>query len=404
MRNLRLAFRTLARTPFVSLVAVLSLALGLGANSAIFSLFNQILLRPLPVPDPQALVNLGAPGPKSGSNSCNQSGDCDQTFSYPMFRDLERAQTSFTGIAAHRNFGVNVAFGGQTESGRGIMVSGSYFPVLGIQPAVGRLLTPDDDRTPGAHQLVVLSHEYWRRRFQEDPGVLGQTLIVNGHGMTIVGVTSRGFEGTTLGVRPAVFVPMTMRAEMQPGPSGAGFENRRSYWAYLFARLKPGLTIDAARVALNGAYRPIVNDVEAPLQQGMSEQTMARFREKSITDGTGCPRPERRPSRSACAAADPVRGDGHGAAHRLRQHRQSAARARGRPCRGDGRAALGRRRSGAARAAAPHRIGAARPAGGRVRHRSSPSGPSTRSPRSCPARPLRWWPSASIPRCSDSPP
>jgi predicted permease len=283
MRNLRLAFRTLARTPFVSLVAVLSLALGLGANSAIFSLFNQILLRPLPVPDPQALVNLGAPGPKSGSNSCNQSGDCEQIFSYPMFRDLERAQTSFTGIAAHRNFGVNVAFGGQTESGRGIMVSGSYFPVLGIQPAVGRLFTPDDDRTPGAHQLVVLSHDYWRRRFQEDPGVVGQTLIVNGHGMTIVGVTPRGFEGTTLSIRPAVFVPISMRGVLLPSPSGPGFENRRAYWAYLFARLKPGVTIDAARVALNGAYRPIINDVEAPLQQGMSDQTLARFRQKTVT-------------------------------------------------------------------------------------------------------------------------
>ena len=149
MRNLRLAFRTLAKTPFVSLVAILSLALGLGANSAIFSLFNQILLRPLPVPEPEALVNLGAPGPKPGSTSCNQSGDCDQVFSYPMFRDLERVQASFTGIAAHRNFSANVAFGGQTESGRGVLVSGSYFPVLGIQPAAGRLFAPEDDQTPG---------------------------------------------------------------------------------------------------------------------------------------------------------------------------------------------------------------------------------------------------------------
>jgi predicted permease len=283
MRNLRLAFRTLARTPFVSLVAVLSLALGLGANSAIFSLFNQILLRPLPVPQPDALVNLGAPGPKSGSNSCNQAGDCEQIFSYPMFRDLEQLQTSFSGIAAHRNFSVNVAFGGQTESGRGMMISGSYFPVLGIQPAIGRLFTLDDDRTPGAHPLVVLSYDYWRRRFQENPAVLGQTLIVNGHGLTVIGVAPRGFEGTTLGVRPAVYVPITMRAEMQPSPTGAGFDNRRSYWIYLFARLKPGLTIDAARIALNGAYRPIINDVEAPLQQGMSEQTLGRFREKTIT-------------------------------------------------------------------------------------------------------------------------
>ena len=287
MRNLRLALRTLAKTPFVSLVAILSLALGLGANSAIFSLFNQILLRPLPVPEPEALVNLGAPGPKPGSTSCNQSGDCDQVFSYPMFRDLERVQASFTGIAAHRTFSANVAFGGQTESGRGVLVSGSYFPVLGIQPAAGRLFAPEDDQTPGGHPLVVLSHDYWRRRFQENPAVLGQTLIVNGHGMTIVGVTPRSFEGTTLGVRPAVFVPVTMRAEMQPGPQGSGFENRRGYWVYLFARLKPGVTLEAARVALNGPYRAIVNEVEAPLQKGMSDQTMARFREKALTMEAG---------------------------------------------------------------------------------------------------------------------
>jgi predicted permease len=286
MRNLRLAVRTLARAPFVSLVAILSLALGLGANSAIFSLFNQILLRPLPVRAPEALVNLGAPGPKPGSTSCNQAGDCDHVFSYPMFRDLERLQTSFTGIAAHRTFGANVASGGQTESGRGILVSGSYFPVLGLQPAVGRLFTPDDDKTPGGHEVAVLSHDYWRRRFQEDPSVLGQTLLVNGHGLTIIGVAPRGFEGTTLGVRPAVFVPLTMRTEMQVG-RGPWVDNRRAYWVYLFARRGPGVSIEGARAALNGVYRNLVNDVEAPLQAGMSDQTLARFREKTVTVAPG---------------------------------------------------------------------------------------------------------------------
>jgi len=283
MHNVRLALRTLARTPFVSLVAILSLALGIGANSAIFSLFNQMLMRPLPVPAAHELVNLGAPGPKPGSTSCNQSGDCDEIFSYAMFRDLERVQESFTGIAAHRIIGVNLAYSGQTESARGLLVSGSYFPVLGINPAVGRLFTPEDDKTPGTSFLAVLSHEYWRRRFQEDPGVVGQSLIVNGHPFTVIGVAPAGFEGTTLGVRPSVFVPLTMRGQMQPGFQGPGFENRRAYWAYLFARLKPGVTVEQARVALNGPYRAIINDVEAPLQKGMSDQTMARFTSKVVT-------------------------------------------------------------------------------------------------------------------------
>ena len=110
MRNLKLALRTLFKSPFVTIVAVVSLALGIGANTAIFSLFDQLILRSLPVQEPSRLVNLSAPGPKPGSQSCNQAGNCDVVFSYPMFRDLERVQTTFTGVAAHRIFGANLAY------------------------------------------------------------------------------------------------------------------------------------------------------------------------------------------------------------------------------------------------------------------------------------------------------
>src|SRR5437867_7235925 len=131
MPSLRFALRTLFRTPFVTMVAILSLALGIGANAAIYSVFNQMLLQPLPVAETARLVNLAAPGPQNGSNSCNQAGDCDEVFSYPMFRDLERANTALSGLAGHYLFGVNVAMAGQTPvSGQGIFVSGSYFPVL----------------------------------------------------------------------------------------------------------------------------------------------------------------------------------------------------------------------------------------------------------------------------------
>jgi predicted permease len=280
MLNLKLALRTLFKTPFVTTVAVVSLALGIGANAAIFSLFNQILLRPLPVADPHRLVNLAAPGPKPGSQSCNNAGDCEAVFSFPMFKDLERVQGVFTGIAAHRLFGANLAYRGQTLSGDGMLVSGSYFSVLGLQPALGRLLGPGDDRIVGESDVVVLGHAYWQARFAASPGVLGDTLVVNGRHMTIVGVAPRGFAGTTLGSKPQVFVPITMRGFVQPGFDG--FENRRSYWAYLFARLAPGVTVDQARAAINVPYRAIVNDVEAPLQEGMSDQTMARFRTREI--------------------------------------------------------------------------------------------------------------------------
>ena len=285
MPNLRVALRTLFKSPFITLVAILSLGLGIGANSAIFSLFDQMILRPLPVPAPEELVNLASPGPKPGSQSCGQAGSCDEIFSYPMFRDLEREQTSFTGIAAHRNFGASVGYNGTTLGGDGLMVSGSYFPVLAITPSLGRLFTPDDDKTISGHFVVVLSHDYWRSRFELNPNVLNQTLVVNGQAMTIVGVTPRGFQGTTLGEEPDIFVPITMRALMSPGFKG--FENRRQYWAYLFGRVKPGVTREQATVALNGPYKAIINDVEAPLQKGMSEQTMARFKAKEITTEPG---------------------------------------------------------------------------------------------------------------------
>ena len=150
MSNVKLAFRALLKAPFVTTVAVVSVALGFGANAAIFSLFDQLLLQPLRVRAPERLVNLGAPGPNPGSQSCGIAGECDQVFSYPMFRDLERAQQSFTGLAAHVVFSANLAPRGQAPiSARGVEVSGSYFPVLGLTPAVGRLLTPADDNAPG---------------------------------------------------------------------------------------------------------------------------------------------------------------------------------------------------------------------------------------------------------------
>jgi len=279
MLNLKFAIRTLFKAPFVTIVAIVSLALGIGANAAIFSLFNQLLLRPLPVPEAGRLVNLAAPGPKAGSTSCSQIGDCEAVFSYPMFRDLERVQTPFTAIAAHVTFGANLAARGQTQNGEGLLVSGSYFPLLGIKPAIGRLLGPDDDRALDESHVVVISYAYWQSRFALDPNVLNQPLTVNGQTMTIVGVAPRAFVSTSLGVKPEVFAPITMRGFSR---RFTAYDDRRSYWAYLFARLKPGVSIEQARAAMATPYRTILNDVEAPLQKGMSDQTLARFKTKPI--------------------------------------------------------------------------------------------------------------------------
>jgi predicted permease len=280
MLTLKLALRTLLKTPFVTLVAVLSLALGIGANAAIFSLFSQMLLRTLPVQEPQRLVNFRSPGPKPGSTSCGRAGECDAVFSYAMFRDLQKGQTVFSDIAAHVAFDANVAAGGQTSNEDGLLVSGTYFQVLGVKAALGRLFTPDDDLAVGESHVAVMSHGFWQTRFGLDPNVLNRSIVVNGQSLTIVGVAPRGFDGTTLGYTPDLFVPITLRDLVQP--PFKSFEGRRNYWAYLFARLKAGVSRGQAATAMNPIYRAILNDVEAPLQTGMSQQTLARFKGREL--------------------------------------------------------------------------------------------------------------------------
>ena len=281
MRDFRFAFRALAKSPVVSFVAILSLALGIGANTAIFSLFEQSLLRSLPVRAPQELVNLTANGPRSGTNSTNNAGNSQSIFSYPMYRDLEKVQTVFTGIAAHRSFSANLSFQGQTASGTGIFVSGSYFPILGLKPVAGRLFSLDDDKTPGGHPLVVLAHSYWTEKFNMDPLVIGKSMVINGVVMTILGVAPQGFSGTTLGTPVSVFAPMSMREALTPGFNGLA--DRHNYWAYLFARRKSGVSMQQAQAAMHGQYMGIIREVELSLQKRMSEKSRKRFLEQQLT-------------------------------------------------------------------------------------------------------------------------
>ena len=285
MIDLRLAARSLLSTPLVTAVAAVSLALGMGANAAIFSVFERVLLRPLPVQGPEELVNLRSPGPKSGAVSSTNAGDSDSVFSYPMFRDLEGAPGPLTGVAAHCAIGVNLAYEGDTRSAGGTLVSGRYFEVLGLRPALGRLIEPADDAAPAGSPVAVLSHRAWTSQFDSDPGVLNRQLIVNGQSLTIVGVAPRGFRGTTLGDDPEVFVPLAMRDTMTP--SWKVIENRRAYWAYLFGRLRPGISIEQATTELNVHYGAIMAEVEVPLQTGMTPQTLELFRTKQIELGSG---------------------------------------------------------------------------------------------------------------------
>jgi len=179
-----------------------------------------------------------------------------------------------------RFYNANLSYENQTQRGPALWVSGSYFPVLGLQPVLGRLLDSGDDRAIGQSHVVVLSHAYWRTRFQASHAVLNEALIVNGEPLTIAGVAPPGFDGTTLGSLPNIFVPITLRGFTLRKP--ANLENRRNYFVYLFARLRPGVSMEQARVGINVPYHAIINDVEVPLQKNLSEQTLAKFKSKEI--------------------------------------------------------------------------------------------------------------------------
>ena len=281
--DLRVALRGLRRAPGLVVTAVLSLALGIGANAAIFSLFDQLLVRPLPVPHPEQLVKLVAPGPRSGGSACGEIGECKETFSYPMFRDLERGRTGVI-VAGHTLVSASVTYGDRTVPGRGALVSGNYFRALGLQPALGRLLQPSDDETLGGHSVAVLDYSYWQSQLGGDPMVLNRTVVVDGQPVTVVGVAPRGFDGTTLGARPLVYLPLSMTPQIAHTMDGmVNFDtNRRFYWLFAFGRIAPGSDIERAQTAINTVYRPIITDVEAPIQEGLTDKEMVAFRDAKL--------------------------------------------------------------------------------------------------------------------------
>jgi putative ABC transport system permease protein len=297
------AFRTLSRQKTFTAVAVLTLALGVGVNVAIFSLAEQVLLRPLPVSDPDRLVNFSDPGtelrsagrmdPRIWSRAeSSQGGGVETVFSYRMFRDLEREQEPFIGLAAHTFYEGTLSTGELARAGTVVFVSGSYFSVLGLQPALGRLLGPQDDAVDGQADSVVLSHAYWRSEFGANPDVLGQTLTVDGVRLSIVGVTPEGFHGTAVSARPSVFVPITISLTGNvPGLMASDLipnhDRRDLYWVHLFARLKTGVTREAALPAMNSLYRTILSEVEAPLLTGVDEQQREAFRSRPLVLARG---------------------------------------------------------------------------------------------------------------------
>jgi predicted permease len=277
MREIRLTVRSLARTPLYTLTAVASLALGIGATTAMFSLMDRVLLRTLPVTDPGRLAFLYHPGPLSGSVSTSESGG--PAFSYPMFREMQAQQTAFAGLAGAYSVPASAAYNNAASNARALLVSGNYFQVLGVGPAMGRLFDENDDREPGGHPLVVLSHAYWTSRFGGDPGLLNQTMVVNGRAMTVVGVAQKGFIGEMPGSTPELFVPITMKREMTP--DWDALKDRKDYWVTLFGRLKPGETIEQAQTAINITYQPQLQQDIALLTK-TSADSLQKWRAKKV--------------------------------------------------------------------------------------------------------------------------
>jgi putative ABC transport system permease protein len=253
-QDVKYGLRMLLKNPGFTAIAVMTLALGIGANTAIFSLLNQVLLRRLPVRNPEQLVILKSPGPKRGH--VWSDGDDSEIFSYPLYKGLAKNTSVFDGVIARYEFSASIASHGQTDRGSGELVTGNYFQTLGVQPAFGRVLTPADDDVQGAHPVLVLSHGYWTQHFGGDSGVLNQTILVNDTPMTIVGVAQAGFTGVQVGQTPDIFVPMTMKGQMTPIRSGLDDWND-SFLAVL-ARLKPGVSKEQAQAAINVDYHPLL--------------------------------------------------------------------------------------------------------------------------------------------------
>ncbi len=278
MTELRYAIRALTKTPVISLVVILSLGLGIGANTAIFSLMHQALMKSLPVEKPEELVLLNSPADlKGGRSSSNNAGGMDSIFSYLTFRGLERNPAGVKGVAAYRLLGANIAFQGKTLNGGVSVVSGGYFPLLGVQPHIGRMLSYEDDRGAG-QSVAVLSYGYWQDKLGARSDVLNQPLRVNGQVFTVVGVAPKGFLGMTLGDEPDVYVPLVFKPAMTPGWNGTDRWN--DYYLYLLARLQPGSTAQAAESALNGIYNGLK---EEQLKSGQVPKSQAeRFRESRL--------------------------------------------------------------------------------------------------------------------------
>jgi predicted permease len=254
IQDLRYALRQLRNSPIFTAVAVITLALGIGANTAVFSMLDALLLRSLPVKRPHELALLSTSGSWPGSSVGSHA------FSYPIYRELRENNGAFEDLMCRFRFAANVGGHGETKRVTMEMVSGNYFTMLGVPAAIGRTFGPDDDRQPGGHPVAVLSYNYWMTAFGGDPGVLGKSITVNGQPLTVIGVSAKGFDGVEPDFTPQVRVPVMMVKQMVPFMSWITFDDARARWVQVFGRLKPGVSRGQARAAIEPLYESVVQD------------------------------------------------------------------------------------------------------------------------------------------------
>ena len=272
LSDLRFALRTMRRSPGFTTIAILSIALGIGANTAIFTLVDQVLLRVLPVKNPQQLVQVTQDGDLYGSNW----GDGTE-LSYPTYTEIrDRGNRVFSGVFGRFGYDMHIGFQGKTDRARGEIITGSYFPVLGVRPAVGRLLSPADDRLKGGHPVAVLSHAFWTSRFGADPRVVGRSANINGNPFTIIGVAQAGFDGVEIGRPVQVFVPMMMKPQITAGWDG--LDDRLYRWVRVFGRVRDGETREQAHAGLLALFRAsLQSDVQSKGFAGASAETRKSY-------------------------------------------------------------------------------------------------------------------------------
>jgi len=276
--DLRYALRSLRKVPLFTAIAVLSMAFGIAANTAVFTLVDQVVLRTLPVMRPGELVQVSARDTESYGGGMGDGTE----LSYAMYRDLRDHNQVFAGMFCRMQNGLTITYGGRSELATAELVSGTFFPQLGVQPAVGRLFTAEEDRVAGGHPVAVLGFNYWMSRFAGDRAIVGRAITVNGHPLEVVGVVQAGFDGLDLGQPPQVYVPVTMQPQM--GPAWLQLDTRRFRWVQVFARLRDGVTIERAQAGLQPLYQSLLKQEAADAAfTTASGDTKRRFLEGRLT-------------------------------------------------------------------------------------------------------------------------